>query len=92
VPTFRELGCDVAIGAWRTVAVPKAAPRPIRDRLNTVLRQRLHNPDLARDFKKVGLTVVYLDPEATGKAVMAEYAAFDMLFTSLGMNVRDRKT
>jgi len=90
VPTFRELGYDVDVGVWRTIAVPKDTPQPIQDKLSSALHQALQNPDLARDFKKVELTVDYLDPAATRKTVMAEYAEFDKLFTGLGMNVRHK--
>ena len=91
VPTFRELGYDVAVGVWRTIAVPKATPQPILDKLSSALQTAMRNPDLARDFKKVELTVDYLDPAATRKLVMAEYAEFDKLFTSMGMNVHNKK-
>jgi tripartite-type tricarboxylate transporter receptor subunit TctC len=90
VPTFRELGYDVAVGVWRTIAVPKATPQPIRDKLSSALQQALKGPALAEDFKKVELTVDYLDPEATRKAVMAEYEEFDTLFATLGMNIRKK--
>ncbi len=90
VPTFRELGYDVAVGVWRTIAVPKDTPQPIRDKLSSALQQALHDPALASDFKKVELTVDYLDPAATRKAVMAEYAEFDQLFSSMGLNVRKK--
>lgn len=91
VPTFRELGYDVAVGVWRTIAVPKDTPQPVRDKLSSALQQALKEPALAQDFKKVELTVDYLDPEATRKAVMAEYAEFDKLFTGMGMNVKKKK-
>ncbi len=28
VPTFRELGYDVSVGVWRTLAAPKDTPKP----------------------------------------------------------------
>lgn len=90
VPTFRELGYDVDVGVWRTIAVPKDTPQPIQDKLASALRQALQSPDLARDFKKVELTVDYLDPASTTKTVMSEYAEFNKLFTALGMNVHKK--
>ena len=90
VPTFREQGYDVAIGVWRSIAVPKATPQPIQDKLAASLKQALADPALKEDFTKVELTVDYLDPAATRAAVMAEYAEFDKLFTKLGMNVKHK--
>jgi tripartite-type tricarboxylate transporter receptor subunit TctC len=90
VPTFREQGYDVTTGVWRSIAVPKATPQPIQDKLATALRQALADPALPQDFAKMELTVDYLDPAATLAAVMAEYAEFDKLFTGLGMNVKHK--
>ena len=41
IPTFRDLGYDVAIGVWRTLAAPKATPQPTLDKLSTALKQAL---------------------------------------------------
>jgi tripartite-type tricarboxylate transporter receptor subunit TctC len=90
VPTFREEGYDLTTGVWRSIAVPKATPQPIQDKLATALKQAMSDPALKRDFEKVELTVDYLDPAATRAAIMAEYAEFDKLFTKLGMNVKHK--
>ncbi len=90
VPTFREQGYDVTTGVWRSLAVPKATPQPIQDKLAAALKEAMADPALKKDFEKVELTVDYLDPAATRAAVMAEYAEFDKLFTELGMNVKHK--
>ncbi len=90
VPTFREQGYDVTPGVWRSIAVPKATPQPVQDKLAAALKQALSDPALQQDFAKVELTVDYLDPAATRAAIMAEYAEFDTLFTKLGMNVKQK--
>jgi tripartite-type tricarboxylate transporter receptor subunit TctC len=90
VPTFRQQGYDVTTGVWRSIAVPKATPQPIQDKLSAALKQALADPNLKPDFEKVQLTIDYLDPTATRGAVMAEYAEFDKLFTQLGMNVKHK--
>jgi tripartite-type tricarboxylate transporter receptor subunit TctC len=90
VPTFREQGYDITTGVWRSIAVPKATPQPIQDKLAAALKQAMSDPALKDDFTKVELSVDYLDPAATRAAVMAEYAEFDKLFTQLGMNVKHK--
>ncbi|HET6606217.1 MAG TPA: tripartite tricarboxylate transporter substrate binding protein [Rhodopila sp.] len=90
VPTFREQGYDLTTGVWRSIAVPKATPQPVQDKLATALRQAMSDPALKQDFEKVELTVDYLDPAATRATIMAEYAEFDKLFTKLGMNVKHK--
>jgi tripartite-type tricarboxylate transporter receptor subunit TctC len=88
VPTFRELGYDVAIGVWRTLAGPKGLPEPIVQTVSEALKTALQDPALRTDFAKVGLSADYLDPTATRELVMREYQALGKLFTELGLNIR----
>ena len=43
------------------------------------------------DFKKVGLSIDYLDAEATQKLVHSEYDESGKLFTELGINIKTKK-
>jgi tripartite-type tricarboxylate transporter receptor subunit TctC len=90
VPTFRELGYDVAIGVWRTLAAPKTTPQPILDKLTGALHAAMQTPALKADFAKVQLTVDYLDPAAARARAMEEYAQFGKLFTAMGINVKTK--
>jgi putative tricarboxylic transport membrane protein len=91
VPTFRELGYDVSVGVWRTLAAPKDTPKPVLDVLRKALKQALEMPGIAEDFKKVGLTIDYLDAEATQKLIHTEYEEAGTLFTELGINLKTKK-
>ena len=90
VPTFRELGYDVSVGVWRTLAAPKDTPKPVLDVLRKALKEALAMPGVAEDFKKVGLTVDYLDAEATQKLIHSEYVDSGKLFTELGINIKTK--
>jgi tripartite-type tricarboxylate transporter receptor subunit TctC len=90
VPTFRELGYDVTMGVWRTIAAPKDTPQPVLDKLAAALRAALQLPGLQEDFAKVQLTVDYLDPAAARARAMAEYADYGKLFTAMGINVKTK--
>jgi tripartite-type tricarboxylate transporter receptor subunit TctC len=90
VPTFRELGYDVAIGVWRTLAGPKGLPDPIVQTVTGALKTALQDPALRTDFTKTGLSADYLDPVATRELVMREYQALGTLFTELGINIRGK--
>lgn len=91
IPTFRDLGYDVAIGVWRTLAAPKATPQPILDTLSHALQQALADPGLKPAFAKLELSVDYLGPQETRQQVMAEYEEFGKLFTELGLNVKKKQ-
>jgi len=91
VPTFREQGYDVSVGVWRTLAAPKDTPKPVLDVLRKALKEALAMPGIAADFKKVGLTIDYLDAEATRKFVHSEYVNSGKMFTELGINIKTKK-
>ena len=91
VPTFRELGYDVSVGVWRTLAAPKDTPKPVLDVLRKALKKALAMPGIATDFKKVGLTIDYLDADATRKLIHTEYEEAGKLFTELGINLKTKK-
>jgi tripartite-type tricarboxylate transporter receptor subunit TctC len=91
VPTFRELGYDVSVGVWRTLAAPKDTPKPVLDVLRKALKEALGMPGIAEDFKKVGLTIDYLDADATKKLIHSEYEEAGKLFTELGINLKTKK-
>jgi len=91
VPTFKELGMNVTLGVWRTLAAPKDTPQEILDTLNAALVKALNTPELKADFKKVGLTVDYLNPQDTRELVMQQYQDLGRLFTKLGINVKTKK-
>lgn len=90
VPTLRELGYDVAIGVWRTLAGPKGLPDSIVQTVTGALKTALQDPALKVGFKKVGLSTDYLDPVATRELVMREYKALGTLFTELGLNIKTK--
>ena len=90
VPTFRELGLDVAIGVWRSLAGPKGLPDAVVQTVTGALKAALQDPALQTDFAKVGLSTDYLDPVATRTLVMHEYENLGKLFTELGINIRSK--
>jgi tripartite-type tricarboxylate transporter receptor subunit TctC len=49
VPTFNELGYDVAIDKFRGIAAPKGTPKDVVAKLEKALKQVLDSPD----YKKV---------------------------------------
>ncbi len=88
VPSFPELGLDIALGTWRALAVPAGTPRPVVERLASVLRSAMTSPQLAAEFAHLRINGAWLGPAETQQAVLTEYRAVGTLFASLGVNVR----
>jgi tripartite-type tricarboxylate transporter receptor subunit TctC len=64
VPTFREQGFDIIESSMRGLAAPAAVPRPILDRLASVTRQAMQDPEFVDGATKLLLPLRYLDPDA----------------------------
>jgi len=89
VPTFSEVGFSgVTLGVWRALAVPSGTPQNIVDKLRRVLKAAMNAPGLAEEFRKVGLTVDYLDWEETTALILKQYDQLGELFKKLGVAVR----
>lgn len=88
VPTFRELGYDDASGVFRALAAPKGTPQPVLAKLEKALKQAMQDPKLPAAFKKVGLTVDYMDPKQTSEFVMGTYEQLGKLFRQLGIAIK----
>jgi len=64
VPTFVEAGVkDFVIDSWVGLLAPVRTPRPIVDRLNTVLNEVLNDADARARLDKLGITPVAGTPE-----------------------------
>lgn len=88
VPTLRELGIDVAIGAWRTLALPAGAPPSAVAHFGGALRSVMENAALRTELADAGLAPAWLGPAAARRAVLAEYHDAGALFATLGIAVR----
>jgi tripartite-type tricarboxylate transporter receptor subunit TctC len=64
VPTFIDNGLkDFVIDSWVGLLAPARTPRPIIDRLNTVLNEVLNDADAKARLDKMGITPVAGTPE-----------------------------
>jgi tripartite-type tricarboxylate transporter receptor subunit TctC len=88
VPTLKELGYDDSVGVFRTLAAPKGTPKPILEKLSKALKAAMENPDLPKDFKKVGLTEDYLGPKDAEAFIMSQYEQFGKQFKSMGIAIK----
>ena len=88
VPSLREQGFDITIGAWRALALPAATPPALVDRLAAILRAVMASPPLRTELKSAGLSPGWLGPAETTRVLRAEYHAAGALFAGLGLTVR----
>ncbi len=87
VPSFREQGMDVALGAWQALAVPAGTPPSAIERLSAVVQTMMTTPELGTELARLGITPSWLGPDDTEQALLAEYHDAGALFASLGLSV-----
>ncbi len=88
VPSLHEAGFDIAVGAWRVLALPAGSPRPIIEQLSATLRTIMENSRLRAELTGAGLTPAWLGPAETERVLLGEYHEAGTLFAGLGLSVR----
>ena len=77
VPTFKEAGLDLSATGWNTFFAPSSMPKEKVERLSTMIREVMQDPDTARRFKDSLMSPVVSTQEQTAamlKAYRAQWA------------------
>lgn len=88
VPTFRELGVDVAeTYAWMAMSVAAATPPAIVARLNTVLNEAIATEEVATVIRNLNAEAAPGDAAAFNALIRAESALWRPLIRELGIRL-----
>jgi len=85
VPLARELGLDIALDAWRGVAVPKGTPQFVIAALEKAIRETVQSPDFAAAAAKLYVSPGYLPAAEFGKMIAAEDAYLARVMEQIGL-------
>lgn len=85
VPLARELGLDIALDAWRGVAVPKGTPRAVIATLERAIRDTVQSPDFAAAAAKLYVNPGFLPGPDFGKMIAAEDAYLARVMEQIGL-------
>jgi tripartite-type tricarboxylate transporter receptor subunit TctC len=72
VPTAREQGVDVALEAWRGIAVPHGTPRPVIAALESAIRRTVESPEFAKGSENLGVRPAFLPAAEFGNMIAKE--------------------
>ena len=72
VPTFRELGVDLAFGSWFGFFVPAGMPPALRDKINADIRKALEDPKARAQIDRTGLILNPGTPKEFGEFLKVE--------------------
>ena len=85
VPTARELGFDVALDAWRGIAVPRGTPAQVIAALENAIRATTSSPDFVTAAEKLGVRPAFLPAQEFSGLVSKEDAELSRLLQAIGL-------
>jgi tripartite-type tricarboxylate transporter receptor subunit TctC len=85
VPTAKEQGVDVALEAWRGIAVPAGTPKAAIATLEAAIRKTTQSPEFAQASEKLGVTPAFLPAEQFGALIAREDVTLARLMQVIGL-------
>jgi tripartite-type tricarboxylate transporter receptor subunit TctC len=85
VPTARELGFDVALEAWRGIAVPKGVPASIVATLESAIKQTVESPEFTQGTHKLYVRPAFLSAQEFGELIAREDAQLARIMQAIGV-------
>jgi tripartite-type tricarboxylate transporter receptor subunit TctC len=85
VPTARELGIDIALDAWRGVAVPRGTPPAVVDMLEMAIRRTTDSPEFLRAAENVGVRPAFLGSAEFAALIAKEDVELSRLMQRIGL-------
>ena len=85
VPTAREQGVDVALEAWRGIAVPRGTPRPVIAALEAAIRRSVEAPEFTNGSEAFGVRPAFLPAAEFSDLIAKEDAELARLMQLIGL-------
>jgi tripartite-type tricarboxylate transporter receptor subunit TctC len=85
VPTAKEQGLDVALEAWRGIAVPHGTPAPVIAMLEKAIKAVADSPEFAKGSEHLGVRPAFLAADQFSERIAREDAALMRLMTLIGL-------
>ncbi len=85
VPLAREMGLDIALDAWRGIAVPKGTPRNVIAALEKAVRETVESPEFAAAAAKLYVSPGFLPAAISVWPVTKEDAALAKVMEQIGL-------
>lgn len=87
VPSAKELGYDIDIGAWGGLALPKGVPSSRRDSLLITFREAFQQPEFTKLMEERGVRLAWLEGEAFRQFVQEQSDRNRQLVHSIGIHL-----
>lgn len=85
VPTAKEQGIDVALEAWRGIAVPSGTPKEVIVKLEGAIRNTVESRDFAQASAKLGVTPAFMPAGQFAALIAKDDATLARLMQLIGL-------
>ena len=85
VPTAREQGADVALEAWRGIAVPRGTPHAVVAALEAAIRRTVEAPEFASASESLGVRPAFIAAAEFGELIAREDAVLARVMQQIGL-------
>ena len=85
VPTAREQGVDVALEAWRGIAVPRGTPRAVITALESAIRRTVESGEFQKGSENLGVRPAFLPAAEFTELISRDDAALSRLMRLIGL-------
>jgi tripartite-type tricarboxylate transporter receptor subunit TctC len=85
VPTAREQGFDVALDAWRGIAVPRGTPRAAIAALEGAIRRSVESAEFKKSSENLGVRPAFMPAEEFSELISKEDASLSRLMQLIGL-------
>ena len=85
VPTAREQGYDVALEAWRGIAVPKGTPAPVIAVLEAAIRATVASREFVEACERLGARPTFASAQEFAQVIAKEDAELAALMEIIGL-------
>lgn len=91
IPTFRENGVDLVIGAFHGVYGPRGLPAEVRDTMVSALEKTMTSKELIEQMSTAGAGVLFRKGDAATAFLAQQDAIYRQIIDDLGMRIEPRK-
>jgi tripartite-type tricarboxylate transporter receptor subunit TctC len=90
MPTFRDNGVDLTIGAFHGVFVPKGTPSAVTERIAQALQDALESPETIEHFKQLDAAILFLRGDDARSYLAKQDQTYRTIIDALGLNINSR--
>jgi len=84
-PTAAEQGVNVALEAWRGIAVPRGTPRAVVAALEAAIRATVESPEFVQGAERLNVTPAYMPAAGFGDLIAKEDAQLARIMQDIGL-------